>query len=136
MQRHIGTYGKTKEIYKQYKKSKNPKQFYNENAKAITDYESAKLYFDENGYGFGGEKKFPTIKELREEYAKYDADKNKLWSEYHANKKSDKEIDTVVANVNVLLNLKDTMNLDISAKNVESKNNKNQKTHKKSEPDL
>jgi len=137
MQRHIGTYGKTKEIYKQYKNSKNPKQFYNENAKAITDYESAKLYFDENGYGFGSKKKFPTIKELHEEYAKYDANKNKLWSEYHANKKSDKEIDTVLANVNALLNLKDTMNsetdLEISTKNVEGKKNKNRKVYKNSE---
>ena len=73
LQRHIGTYGKTKEIYKQYRQSKTLEQmehFKQENTKAIYDHEAAKAYFDEHGYGFGeGKDKLPTVKELQKQYA-------------------------------------------------------------------
>jgi hypothetical protein len=45
LQQHIGTYGKTKEIYKQYKQIGNKehqKQFRQQNSKAITAHENAK----------------------------------------------------------------------------------------------
>jgi len=107
LQRYIGTYGKTKEVYKQYKQSQTPEQFKQENMKAITDHEAAKAYFNEMGYGFRIGKRLPKIKELREQYARLNADKKSLWAKYHDIKNSDKEIDNAWANVRTLLNLKD-----------------------------
>jgi len=107
LQRHIGTYGKTKEIYKQYKQSKTPEQFRLENEKTITDHEMARTYFDECGYGFGTGNNLPRIAELRGQYAKHDATKKSLWSQYHEIRNSDKEIDNAWANVKAILNLKD-----------------------------
>ena len=107
LQRHIGTYGKTKEAYKQYRRSKNPEQFKQENIQAITDHEAARAYFNECGYGFDSGNKLPTIKELREQYAIHNTEKKSLWAKYHELRNSDKEIDNAWANVKTLLNLKD-----------------------------
>ena len=107
LQRHIGTYGKTKEVYKQYKQSSTPEQFKQENIKAVTDHEAAKSYFDDNGYGFGSEKNLPSIKELRGEYAKENAHKKSLWGKYHEVRSGDREIDNAWQNVKSILNLPD-----------------------------
>jgi hypothetical protein len=103
LQRHIGAYGKTKDIYRQYKQAQKPEQFKQENSKAISDHEAAKEYF--NGHGFGSGNKLPAIKELREEYAKENAVKKSLWSKYHEIRNADKEIDNAWANVKTILNL-------------------------------
>ena len=105
LQRHIGTYGKTKEIYRQYKQSKNPEQFKQENITAIAGHEAAKSYFNDNGYGFGSGGKLPAIKELRELYAKENTNKKSLWAKYHEIRNADKEIDNAWANVKTILNL-------------------------------
>jgi len=107
LQRHIGTYGKTKETYKQYKQSKTPEQFRAENSKAISDHELARAYFNESGYGFGSGNRLPSIKELRELYAQQNAEKKSLWAKYHDIRNSDKELDNAWQNVCTLLNLKD-----------------------------
>jgi ribosomal protein L29 len=105
LQRHIGTYGKTKEIYKQYKQAQNPGQFKQENSKAISDHEAAKGYFNAHGYGFGSGNKLPSIKELREEYAKENAAKKSQWAKYHEIRNADKKIENAWANVKTILNL-------------------------------
>ena len=112
LQRHIGNYGKTKEVYKQFKQSKNPEQFKQENIKAITDHEAARAYFDDCGYGFRSGNKLPTIKELREQYATHNANKKSLWAKYHDVRNADKEIDNAWQNVKTLLNLKDDTDLE------------------------
>ena len=112
LQRHIGNYGKTKEVYKQFKQSKNPEQFKQENIKAITDHEAARAYFDECGYGFRSGNRLPTIKELREQYATENANKKSLWAKYHEVRNADKEIDNAWQNVKTLLNLKDDVELE------------------------
>ena len=127
LQRHIGAYGKTKEIYKQYKLSANPEQFRAEHEKAITDHEMARAYFDECGYGFGTGNSLPRIAELREQYAKHNADKKSLWSQYHELRNSDKEIDNAWANIKAILNLKDEPEIvavEISKPDVEAPKNK------------
>ena len=106
LQRHIGTYGKTKDIYKQYKQSKARKQFLAENSLAIYEHESAKQYFNERGYGYSSGNKLPTIKELREEYAKHNAQKKILWANYHEVRTSNVEADNAWQNVSAILNLK------------------------------
>jgi hypothetical protein len=118
LQRHIGTYGKTKEIYKQYKHAQNPEQFKQENIKDIADHEAAKTYFNENGYGFESGNKLPTIKELREDYAKNNANKKSLWAKYHEIRNADKEIDNAWQNVKTILNLPED---DLIAKTIPKK---------------
>ena len=95
LQRHIGAYGKTKDTYATYRQLKNEEQstwhkfrnkehpadlFYDSNRANITLHESAKKYFDAQGYGRGTGKKLPTIKSLQIEYAKLEAERKKLWT--------------------------------------------------------
>ena len=72
LQKHIGTYGKTREIYAQYRKLPPKKQavFYAEHASAIISCEAAKRYFD--GLGL---KKLPSVQSLKQEYAALLADR-------------------------------------------------------------
>ena len=105
LQRHIGSYGKTKDIYKQYIKSANPEQFRIENVTAITAYEEAKKYFDACGYTFDGSSDLPTIQELKVKYAKYNAHKGTLWQKYHDTRNSDIALVNAWGNVKTILNL-------------------------------
>ena len=88
LQRQIGTYGKTKEAFyhhrklKKYKQSKwellrkqtHPADDYYEACRAdITLCQSAKNYF--NAQGYGKNKPLPTIQSLKEEYAKLEVEK-------------------------------------------------------------
>ena len=122
LQRHIGNYGKTKEIYKQYKKSATPEQFREDNSKAINDHENATSYFSEQGYGFKSDNKLPTIKNLREQYATHNADKKSLWAKYHEIRNADKEIDNAWGNVKTLLNLKDSTDIIATRDNAKQPN--------------
>ena len=104
LQKHIGTYSKTKDVLAEYNRLKNAKppkpstltnitnlikqaeskspaqQFYEENESAIIRCRAAKNYFDEQGYGNTTGKKLPTIKTLHNEYATLEAERKKLWS--------------------------------------------------------
>jgi len=71
LQRHIGTYSKTKDIYAEYKKSNWSKKFYAENKEKIELHKSAKKAFDALGLA-----KLPTIKTLQTEYAALESEKN------------------------------------------------------------
>ena len=66
LQRHIGTYSKTREIYAQYRRlpPKKQEEFYAQHASAIISCEAAKRYFDSLGL-----KKLPSIQSLKQEYA-------------------------------------------------------------------
>ena len=102
LQKHIGTYIKTKDIYAQYKKSKFSKKFRAANEKAITDCKAAKAYFDEQKL-----EKLPTINMLRQEYAALTAEKKKLYSGYNTARSHMHEILTAKQNVERLLNYRD-----------------------------
>ena len=121
-QRHIGTYGKTKEIYKQFKQSGNSEQFKQETQKAIADHEAARAYFNEQGYGFGSGNKLPTIKELREQYAVHNTEKKVLWAKYHDVRNADKEIDNAWANVRTLLNINGDALIEQSGQRIPKRN--------------
>ena len=84
LQKHIGTYGKTREIYNQYIKSRRNENFYEEHRADITLHMAAKNYFD--GQGYGKDKKLPTIASLKQEYAALLAEKKKLYSGYRSAK--------------------------------------------------
>ena len=95
LQRHIGTYGKTKNTYAEYRRLKkvkltklqkfmnatHPADDYYEACRAdITLCQAAKNYFNKQGYG--KDKKLPTIQMLKTEYAKLEKEKRQLYSDY------------------------------------------------------
>jgi hypothetical protein len=117
LQKHIGTYGKTRDIYNQYKKSGWSEKFYEEHRADITLHRAAKKYFDDAGYG--KDKKLPTISSLKQEYAKLLADKKKLYSGYRAGKTNMQELLIAKGNADKILGItRETQNRDASrAKN-------------------
>ena len=66
LQKHIGAYIKTKEIYAQYRKLPPRKQekFYNEHSSEINACQATRRYFDSLGL-----KKLPSMQSLKQEYA-------------------------------------------------------------------
>ena len=98
LQKHIGTYIKTKDIYAGYKKSKFSKKFHSENEKALADHKAAKAYFDELKLD-----KLPTINMLKQEYASLSAEKKKLYGGYSAARNHMQEILMAQQNIHMLL---------------------------------
>ena len=93
LQKQIGTYGKTKDKYLRYKELQKYQQtswerfrkaehpaatYYEAEYTDIALHEATKRYFDEQGYK--GKKKLPSINSLKEEYAKLEVEKRKLYS--------------------------------------------------------
>jgi hypothetical protein len=80
LQKHIGQYGKTREIYKQYHSLKSQKDrdaFYDVHASDILLHRATKKYFDATGL-----KKFPSINQLKQEYARLAARMGKQYAEH------------------------------------------------------
>ena len=117
LQKHIGTYGKTRDIYAQYKKSGWNEKFYEEHRADITLHRMAKKYFDDAGYG--KDKKLPTITALKQEYAALLAEKKKMYSGYRAAKSNMIDLVTAKSNADKILGVKpEAQNRDASrAKN-------------------
>ena len=103
MQKHIGTYVKTKDIYAEYKRRKFSKKYYAEHEKAIEDCKAAKAFFDEKKLA-----KLPTINSLKQEYATLAAEKKKLYAGYSAARNHMQEILMAQQNVHQLLDYRDT----------------------------
>lgn len=78
LQKHIGAYGKTREIYTQYRKlpPKKAARFYQEHTGDILSCQAAKRYFDSLGM-----KKLPSIQSLKQEYAALLAENKKSYPE-------------------------------------------------------
>ena len=116
LQRCIGIYSRTKSIYKQYRQFTNKEQrvqFRRENSKAVSDYEDAREYFSEHGYGFkDGENNLPTIEDLKKQYAVQNTAKCKLWDKYHEINRSDREIGNAWGNVKAILNVQDDIKIE------------------------
>ncbi len=79
LERHIGTYSKTREIYMQYRKLTGRKQakFYEQHSNEIMACQAAKRYFNSLGL-----KKLPSMQSLKQEYAKLQAENKKRYPEY------------------------------------------------------
>jgi len=78
LQKHIGAYGKTREIYAKYKATGWNPDFYEEHREAITLHRAAKNHFDKLKI-----KKLPMMAALKQEYAALAAEKKKLYNGYH-----------------------------------------------------
>ncbi len=98
LEKHIGNYGKTKEIYTQYRKSGYDKSFLENFEEKIILHEAAKKAFNALGV-----KKLPSIKALKTEYAELKSEKNKLYSEYKKAKDEVKKLTVIKANTDRLL---------------------------------
>ena len=77
LQKHIGAYRKTREVYVQYRQAKNKRKFYMAHESALDRHKAAKDYFNSLKL-----KKLPTMKSLQQEYAVLEAEKRKLYSGY------------------------------------------------------
>lgn len=99
-QKHIGTYGKTREIYAQYRRLPPKKQgeFYTQYASTIISCEAAKRYFD--GLGL---KKLPSVQSLKQEYAALLAEDKKLYPGQKKAKAEMMELLTVKHNTSRIL---------------------------------
>lgn len=100
LQRQIGTYGKTREVYKAYKHSKFSPDFYESHRSDIALHEAARKHFD--GLGIA---KLPKISELKQEYAELSARKKKLYAEYHVRKKESHELGIAKYNAERILGI-------------------------------
>ena len=78
LQKQIGTYGKTREVYERYRKSGWSQDFYEANRTDITLHRAAKKHFDLLKL-----KKLPTIASLKQEYASLTTEKKTLYNGYH-----------------------------------------------------
>lgn len=77
LQKQMGAYSKTREIYRQYRDSKFSKKFLALHEGDILLHREAKSYFD-----FLGLQKLPTMQALKQEYATLSAQKGKLYQTY------------------------------------------------------
>ena len=102
LQKHIGTYSKTKDVYAAYRKSGWSKKFYSENREKIEEHKEAKRYFDALGLT-----KLPTIKTLQAEYAALLSERKPLYGEQKKAREYMLEILLVKQNAEALLNHKD-----------------------------
>lgn len=100
LQRHIGTYSKTRELYAQYRKLTGRKQakFYEQHTSEITARQAAKQYFNSLGL-----KKLPSIQSLKQEYAMLQAENKKRYPEYKQAKAKMIELLTAKNNVERIL---------------------------------
>ncbi|MCC8100653.1 MAG: relaxase, partial [Clostridiales bacterium] len=103
LQRQIGTYGKTREIYLQYKKLPQKKQaeFYEAHRSDITLHEAAKRYFDSLGL-----EKLPSIKALKQEYATLSAENKQLYPDQKEARRKMIDLLTAKSNVERFLDVK------------------------------
>jgi hypothetical protein len=100
LQRHIGTYSKTREVYAQYRKLTGRKQgkFYEQHSNEIEGCQAAKRYFNSLSL-----KKLPSMQSLKQEYATLQAKKGKLYSAYREAKPEMIELLTAKNNVERIL---------------------------------
>jgi acyl carrier protein phosphodiesterase len=100
LQKQIGTYGKTHEVYAQYCKLPQKKRnaFYNEHSSEIILCKVAKRYFDSAGL-----QKLPSINALKKEYAALNVENKKLYPEQKRKRVKMVELLTAKSNTDRIL---------------------------------
>ena len=95
---HIINYRKTRDVYVAYRKAGYSKKFYEERTADLLLHKTAKQAFDELGV-----KKLPTVKALNAEYVELLSAKKKAFTEYTNARAEMREVMTVKANVERIL---------------------------------
>ena len=100
LQKHIGAYSKTREVYAQYRKlpSRKQEKSYNEHSNEICSCQAAKRYFDSLGL-----KKLPSIQSLKQEYATLAAENKRRYPEQKRAREEMIELLTAKNNVERIL---------------------------------
>ncbi|MDL2293405.1 relaxase/mobilization nuclease domain-containing protein [Ruminococcaceae bacterium OttesenSCG-928-D13] len=98
LQKHIGNYNRTRQVYQQYKASRYSKSFRAEHEGAILLHQAAKKAFDALGV-----QKLPGIKALQTEYAKLRTEKKRLYREYRQAREDMRSLQVTKANTDQLL---------------------------------
>lgn len=99
LQKQIGYYGKSGNVYAAYKRSGWDKDLFEANRADITLHKAAKKYFE--GQGFKG--KLPSINSLKQEWATLDAERRKLYVGYKEVKEKHSSLGTAKANADRML---------------------------------
>ena len=96
LQKHIGAYMKTREIYAEYRQLPPKKQnkFYEQHRSQIDICRAAKKYFDSLGL-----KKLPRIERLKQEYAALNAENKQIYPQYREAREKMMELLTAQNNV-------------------------------------
>ena len=102
LQKHIGIYSKTRNVYAAYRKAGYSKKYLAEHGDDIAAHKAAKQYFDSLGL-----QKLPTINTLKTEYAALSAEKKKLYADYHPARKYMQDILNAKQNAENLLNYRE-----------------------------
>ena len=102
LQKHIGVYGKTREIYAQYRKLTGRKRdkFYEQHSGEIMSCQAAKRYFNSLGL-----KKLPSMQSLKQEYAVLLTENKKRYPEYKQARAEMMELLTAQNNVERILGI-------------------------------
>ena len=103
LQKQIGTYGKTRETYRQYIASKRDGGFYEANRADIVLHQAAKRHFDESGYGKN--KKLPPMNALKQEWATLESERKTLYRGYKELRGENIELLKAKDNVERILNI-------------------------------
>ena len=98
---HITNYVKTHDVYAAYRKAGYSAKYRAEHEPEILLHQAAKRAFDELGV-----KKLPTVRSLNSEYAALLSEKKAAYAEYHQVRDDMKELLTVKANVDHILDVK------------------------------
>lgn len=98
LRRHIINYTKTRDVYVAYRKAGYSKKFLAEHESEILLHKAAKQAFDVLKI-----EKLPTVRTLQNEYAKLEAEKKKLYSDYRQAKDDMRDLLTAKANVDRML---------------------------------
>ena len=106
LQKQIGTYSKTREIYAEYNKIQSPKKradFFEAHRADITLHQTAKNYFD--GLGFSKNNPLPKIDALRKDWATLEAERQNLYHGYREAKQLRTDLVTAQSNTEWLLGI-------------------------------
>ena len=98
LQKHIGSYRKTRDIFVAYGKSRNKQKFYAEHESDIENHKAAKVYFNRINID-----KLPTIAALKQEYAELSVEKKVLYKDYHKRRDFMKSVLTAEQNAKLML---------------------------------
>ena len=114
MKTHIINYAKTKDVYTEYRRSRNRQEFYAEHAEEIQKHEAAKAAFNE----LKG-KPIPKVAQLNEEYKKLLAEKQKCYKEYKQARQDMIDYQNALQNVERILGMERTARENQRAKRTE-----------------
>ena len=108
--KYSGQYYANKKVYSEYLKAKNKAQFRAAHDAEITLYEAARRQLKE----LSGGEKIPTIQHMKEEKETLIASKNEQYEAYSFARAKQKEIQTVVTNLDKVLAEKDAIDRETS----------------------